>query len=531
MARILAARGMRSVSAAQAFLEPRLDALHDPFAFVHMEAAVERLLAAIRLGERVVVHGDYDVDGITGTVLLVTVLRHLGADVDFILPHRVEDGYGLGPDSVDKARAIGAVVLVAVDCGITSHDAGERAASSGLDLIIVDHHLPQGELPAAHAILNPRLPDAGYPEDDLAAVGLAFKLARALLLRADSGLRGISMLKLVALGTVADLVPLRGENRVMTYHGLASLADAVNPGLLELMRVSKVDPRAVSASDVGFRMAPRINAAGRLGHPRDAAELFLTRDKQRARQLAESLEELNVARRRMDREVFEQARQFAVSEDDGLVVAWGESWHRGVIGIVASRLVEHWGRPALVVSVEGDEAHGSARSVAGFDMVAALESVRELLTTYGGHHQAAGFRLPTRRLTELREALLAYAAATGPPDVAAPIVCDARLQAGQISTAFALELERLAPFGIGNPRPRFLCPDMRLAGPPRLLKHEHVKLMLRGDSGDIEAMAWRRSDLAAALTGVDVVSLVATIRPRRWAGRLSAQLEIQDIGT
>lgn len=529
-ARVLVGRGITSAEAGEAWLQPSLDTLHSPFRFHQMEAAVDRLLFAIRRGERIVVHGDYDVDGISGTVLLVTVLRHLGGDAEFLLPHRIHDGYGLNPEGVGRAAELGAGVLVAVDCGITALPACEAAASAGIDVIVVDHHLPRSELPVAHAILNPRLPDSGYPEDDLAAVGLAFKLARGVLERHASNFSGISLLKLVALGTVADLVPLRGENRTMTFHGLASLSDAVNPGLLALMKVAGVDPRRVTAGDVGFRLAPRINAAGRVGHPDRAAELFLTRDEGRARRLAGELQRLNTERQDLERGVLASALEAGASAEDPIVVVAGEGWHRGVIGIVASRLVDLTGRPAMVVSIDGEQAHGSARSVPGFHVVEALDAAAELLDAYGGHQQAAGFSLPARRLPELREALRAHAEGHDPSAMRAVLVCDDWLDAGRINPALALELERLAPFGIGNPRPRFLCADLRLAGPPRLIKDEHLKLLVRCDGDDLEAIAWRRAELAESLAGLDTVSLVATLKTRRWGGRMRPQLEIEDLG-
>ncbi len=527
-ARVLVARGLETVEQAQGFLAPGLDELHSPFAFVQMEPAVDRLLAAVQGGERIAVHGDYDVDGITGAVLLVTVLRHLGAEVDLILPHRVDDGYGLNPSGIDKAHAAGAAVLIAVDCGITAIDACAHARALGIDVIVADHHLPRSELPPAVALLNPRLPDSGYPEQELAAVGVAFKLARGLLERHSTKLSGTSMLKLVALGTVADLVRLRGENRVMAFHGLAGMASATNPGLLALLEVSGVDPRRVGASDVAFRLAPRINAAGRLGHPNDAAEMFLTSDPGRARRLAGKLQRLNSLRQETERGVAAQAIA-ACSGDDPITVVSGEGWHRGVIGIVASRLVERFGRPALVISTDGATAHGSARSVPGFNIVAALDAVAQQLTAYGGHHQAAGFELPASRVETLRSGLIEHANRQDPDALRSTIICDAVLDPETITPELALELERLAPFGIGNPRPRFLCPDFELAVPPRLLKEEHVKLQLRGPETDIEALGWRRADLATSLQGAARVSLVATLQARKWQGRLTAQLEIADI--
>lgn len=529
-ARVLVSRGIDTPDAARAWLHPSLDGLHDPFAFRQMEAAVDRILHALRRRERIVIHGDYDVDGISGTVLLVTVLRHLGGDVEFILPHRIDDGYGLAPRGILRAQNMGGRLLVAVDCGVTALAAAETASRVGLDLIIVDHHLPRSELPEARAILNPRLPDSGYPEEDLAAVGVAFKLARAVLRRHRPEISGLSLLKLVALGTVADLVPLRGENRILTHHGLLGLGEAVNPGLRALLEVAGVHRRAVTAGDIGYRIAPRINAAGRIGHPDEAAELFLTTDPGRAQRLAGRLQRLNSERQELERGVVAQVQEAGVSGEAPIVVAAGEGWHRGVIGIVASRLVEQTGRPAVVVSLDGELGHGSARSVPGFNIVEALASAAGILDEYGGHHQAAGFHLRASRMGELREALLAHATEHDPSTLGTALTCDDEIAPEAISAALVLELERLAPFGIGNPRPRFLCPGLRLIGAPQLIKEEHVKLRFRGRDRDLQAIGWRQAALAAALQGIDEVSLVATLRSDSWGGRLEPRLEIEDLG-
>ncbi len=529
MATILAGRGFSDAVTAEEFLQPGLEQLHSPFLFEAMEAAVERILSALQRGERIAVHGDYDVDGITGTVLLVTVLGHLGADVEFILPHRIDDGYGLNPSGIDKAHAAGARLLIAVDCGVTALAAAERATELGIDLIIADHHVPLTELPEAVAIINPRITGCGYPEGDLAAVGLAFKLARGVLQRHSGHASGISMLKLVALGTVADLVPLTGENRAMTWHGLRGLSQATNPGLRALLKVAGLEGCRVDAGDVAFRIGPRINAAGRLGHPNDAAELFLTRDPARATKLANRLQRLNSERQQVEKHVTREALEMPVGENDPIVVAAGEGWHRGVVGIVAARLVEQWGRPALAISIEGGRAYGSARSVTGFSIVGALDGVAELLDRHGGHPQAAGFELEASRIGELREALLATNSHVDIAALRPALLCDIDVDPEQITPALALELERLAPFGVGNPRPRLLCRDLHPLGEPQLLKEAHMKLRLRGGDGEVEALAWRRGALVEELVGMKRLDLVAKLKPRRWGGRLIAQLEIDDL--
>lgn len=527
---MLASRGIASVDEAERFLDPTLDALHSPFAFTQMEAAVDRLLAAIKGGERIVVHGDYDVDGITGTVVLLVALRALGADIDYLVPHRVDDGYGLKPAGIDRAREMGAAVVVAVDCGVTALAAADRAREHGIDLIIADHHEPGGELPRALALLNPRLPDSGYPEDDLAAVGVAFKLARGVLQRHRKGFRGTALSKLVALGTVADMVPLTGENRVFAHHGLDTLADAVNPGLRALMELAGV--RApVREVDIGFRIAPRINAVGRLGHPRDAVEMFLARDSGAARRLARKLHDTNDRRREVEAKVLEQALQQTPADDTAVVVAAGAGWHRGVIGIVASRLVESWGRPAVVMSIDGEHAWGSARSIPGFSIVGALSGVADLLEEFGGHQQAAGLQIASGKLDALREALAG--AGGGELEAAvqrsAEIRCDAELRLDGDALGLARELQRLAPFGIGNPRPRLLCRDVRVESEPQILKEEHLKLRVSAGDRAIDALAWRRADWAEGIARGDRIDVVAKLGVDSFRGRLRPQLELVDV--
>ena len=528
-AQILAGRGIDSVAAAQSFLYPSLDDLHSPFEFVQMEPAVERLLTAIERGERIVVYGDYDVDGITGTVVLLVALREIGADIDYLVPHRVEDGYGLKPRAVDRVHEKGAKVLIAVDCGTTDCAAAARARELGIDLIIVDHHEPGDEIPQATAILNPRLPGAGYPEHDMAAVAVAFKLARGVLERHPKRLLGTALLKLVALGTVADMVPLTGENRVIAKHGLATMGEAVNPGLRALMEFAGVRP-PVTETDIGFRIAPRINAVGRLGHPRDAVEMFLaTDDPGKARRLAELLHKTNAKRKKIQDKVIEQALKQKPPDTTSVVVAAGE-WHRGVIGIVAARLVETWGKPAVVIAIDETGAFGSARSIPGFDIVGALRKVSDLVEEFGGHPQAAGLKLRLENVEPLREAL----AATGGEELelamrhSEEIICDAELEFENSLSYLARELERLGPFGIGNPRPRLLCRDLRVES-QRVIKEQHLKLRVACGKQSVDAIAWRCSKLAEDLVEGVRFDAVAKLTINRWRGRAEPQLELMEV--
>lgn len=531
-ARVMAARGLDSMQAAQAFLAPSLDELHSPFCFVQMEAAVDRLLSAIERGEKIIVHGDYDVDGVTGTVVLVASLRKLGGNVGYQVSHRLREGYGLHPEGVESAHEAGAGVLVAVDCGITALPAAARARELGLDLVIADHHQAGGEMPEAVAILNPCLPDSGYPEPHLAAVGVAFKLARGVLERHPKDLQGTALLKLVAVGTVADMVPLTGENRVITHYGLSTLRETVNPGMRALLELAGVGRSKVSATDVAFRLAPRINAAGRLGDASDAIEMFLAADPGQARKLANKLHQANSRRRKLGEQILEAALEQPPADDDPFVVAVGDGWHRGVIGIVASRLVEHWGRPALVISVEEDAAFGSARSLQGFDLYSVLSGVEELFEEFGGHQQAAGMRLPTAKVEALRHELLSIdvAALDRAREDAGEIECDDEIDLERLAVAdIALELDRLAPFGVGNREPVFLCRNLRIELEPKAINDTHLKLWFRGADQRVEAIAWRRADLIPHLEGNPHLDAVAHLQMRSWAGRLRPQLELIDL--
>jgi len=359
---------------------------------------------------------------------------------------------------------------------------------------------------------------------------VAFKLGRGVLQRHASGRRGTALLKLVAIGTIADLAPLRGENRIITHHGLKTLKDAVNPGLLALMDVSGVGRAAVTTTDVAFRLAPRINAAGRLDDASAAIEMFLTGDPGRARHLAKHLHQVNKQRQQLGEEIVQSALEQEPSPEDGFVVAAGQGWHRGVIGIVASRLVEHWRRPAIVISIEGDEAHGSARSIAGFNILAALREAGEHLEEFGGHKQAAGIRLKAQNVSAFREALLATGREVLEDALRRTecLECDAELPADVSLRDLALELGRLAPFGAGNREPRFICLDMKINGDVVVINGAHLKMKLSTSSGDIEAIAWRQARVAPFLADCRRIDAVASLQMRRWRGRNNPQLVLED---
>ena len=520
LAELLVARGMTQATEAHAFLNPDIGQLHEPMRMRGMAAAVERVERAIAGREPILLYGDYDVDGTTAVVLLKTAIEMLGGEARFHVPHRLREGYGLQSSVLEAAHEEGARLVITVDTGMRAFAEAETARRLGLDLIITDHHLPEaGErTPDALAILNPNQAGCEYPEKALCGAAIAMKLAQALLERRDvERMREKtlpSFLKMAAIATIADAVPLRGENRVIAALGLRELSRPVGTGLRELFAAAALDPaaKAITGFDVAFRLAPRINAAGRMDVASEVIELFTTRDAKRARELAQKLERLN--RERRDTEAFalrgieERLETDAELASERLLVVEGDGWHRGVIGILASRVVERTAKPAIVVSVEDGVAHGSGRSVDGFHLLNAIESCAELFTRFGGHAFAVGFAMPAEKLGALKQRLSRYAeehlAAHEPEKV---LQIHAELPLDRITTVLAGWLKKLEPLGHGNAEPMFVARGVRLASAVRRMKERHIRLELmqqrEGAAGlggaAIRAvgwdMAWRAEEL------------------------------------
>lgn len=512
LARLLAARGWRETSALAEFLYPRLEHTHSPWLMLGMEPAVTRILAALAAGEPVRILGDYDADGTLATVLLRQALLSLApaaaANVTYRLPERLGDGYGLTVAAIEQAASDGVRLAITVDTGIRELEALRRARELSLDVIVTDHHLPGPALPDAFAILNPHQPACPYPDKNLCGSGVAFKLVHALLERAGH-LDGAwpprlrSYLKLVALATVADAVPLLGENRVLTRFGLLGLAEPVNPGLRALLDLALPNRARASAapraSDVAFRIAPRLNAAGRMGRADDVVELFAA-PPAAALALARKLEALNLERQQLcDRiqaeiEARLAAEPIPAAPASDLLLLAGENWHRGVLGIVANRLLERTGKAAAVVAIENGFAYGSCRAPAGFALLERLEACSDLLLRFGGHAQAAGFTLATANLEALRQRLCsplpAAPTAAGDPAPAAPEAAAFEVSLAELTPAFARELARLEPFGEANPEPRFRARALTLAAPPLRLKDRHLKLTLEQEGARLPALFW-----------------------------------------
>jgi len=488
LARLLVMRGIVDPDAAERFLTPSLAHLHSPYLMLGMKAAVDRLDAAIERKEGVLIYGDYDVDGTTAIVILKTAIELCGGSADFHVPHRIKEGYDLRGDVIERAAASGIHLIISVDTGIRAFAAAETAHRLGVDLIVTDHHLPGPDgMPRALAVLNPNQPSCGYPCKTLCGAGVAFKLAQALMERrlADRDQAPLlkSFMKVVAIATVADAVPLTGENRVFAKLGLEGLRSAVNPGLRALLEVAQVGGRPLTSGEVGFRIAPRINAAGRMDVARDVIELFSVKDPVRAREIANKLDQLNADRQAEERRILEaidsRLQQEPALLDAFCLVIDGDGWHRGVIGITATRVVERYCRPTLVISRDGDEAHGSGRSIRAFHLLNALESCAPLFTRFGGHAHAVGFSMPAANLPELCTHLDAYARARLTlADFEPTLDLDAEFSVNQITNDLFQALRRLEPFGMGNPEPVFAARNLSLLAPPRVMKQKHVKLKL-----------------------------------------------------
>ncbi len=497
-ARLLVSRGISGSVEAQRFLAPEFSHLHSPYEMLGMKTAVDRLQAAIERKEKILIYGDYDVDGTIAVVILKTAVELCGGVCEFHVPHRIREGYGMKDDVIERAAADGVRLIISVDTGIRAFAAAETARRLGLDLIVTDHHLPQAEgVPHALAVLNPNQAGCAYPCKSLCGAGVAFKLASAVMERAGHARVLPSFLKVVAIATIADAVPLVGENRVFAKLGLEALRTPVNPGLKALMEVSQVNGgRAVTATEVAFRLAPRLNAAGRMDVAADVVKLFSVRDAAQARAIAERLSQLNVERQQQEHRIVQEI-EARLEGDPTLRDAWcmvvdGEGWHKGVIGIAATRLLERYSRPVLVITREGQLAQGSARSIEAFHMLQALESCAPLFTRFGGHAHAAGFALPSEHIPELRAALDAYARTLlRVEDLEPTLSYDACVELQDITPELFRELQRMEPFGMGNPEPVFVARHLRLMIPPRVVKEKHIKLRVRQSAPPALATAKR----------------------------------------
>jgi len=534
VADILIQRGLTEVREAVDYLRPTMLSLASPFCFKDMSRVIERLTRALRSREKVLIYGDYDVDGVTSTALLYKTLIDLGFSAVTYIPHRQEEGYGLHRETIEKATRAGVTVIITVDCGITAFEEIEFAKELGLDVIITDHHEPPKLLPAAFAIINPKVLDSGYPFIELAGVGVAFKLAQALLQELKTPEVGLQsqkgLLELVALGTIADVVPLIGENRVLVYHGLKQMEATSNLGLEALLAECGLRDKTLKAGTIAFTLAPRINAAGRMDSARPGLELLLTGNPERAKELARKLSTENALRQTTEKEILAEAIEKLEAEELPLVIVLASTdWHHGVIGIVASRLVERYHRPVFMISVEGEIAKGSARGIPGYHVLDQLGVQAARLERFGGHRQAAGFSLVTEAIPGLREGLNVEAKKLVEEVFQKILTIDAFVEFSMLTESLQQELEQLAPFGFGNPGPVLAARQLPIYKLSQVGKDgSHLKLHI-GPKGILEGMAFRQGERLSELQANPQLDLAFSLDINTFQGRQQLQLLIKDV--
>ncbi|UCD76540.1 MAG: single-stranded-DNA-specific exonuclease RecJ [Phycisphaerales bacterium] len=551
--RVLAARGLCDPQLVERFCEPKLNHLHGPEMLPNVDQAAERLIDAVRQGQRIVIYGDYDVDGIAATAILHHVIKAVEpeADLHSYVPHRLDEGYGLNCDAMKQIKSEGADLVVSVDCGITGREPAATAREIGLDLIITDHHnVPDGGRPLPEAILvHPCLPGSDYPFGDLCGAGVAFKLAwRFATLwcgseRVSENLQKtlLDMLPLAALGTIADIVPLVEENRIIASYGLRLIRQSPLIGLQALIEASDLTDEHIDSEKVGFILGPRLNACGRMGHAAEAVRLLTDAPPEEAQTIARRLTQLNRQRQQTERTIFDQAAQMAedanmTGRDNRMIVLAHESWHPGVIGIVCSRLVNRFGRPAILFQHQGDVCKGSARSIDGYSIHDALMACEDRLSTFGGHDMAAGLSLNTADLPVFTESITAHANERISPEDLTPAIkidCDAALEELDLQTV--KQIGALSPFGRANPRPVLRVNRVTVADPPRQIgaNGRHLSFRVRQDEGSqrriIRAVWWGAGHLAGDIAAGMTLDVALEPKINEWNGRVSVEAEVRDV--
>jgi single-stranded-DNA-specific exonuclease len=531
IARVLTNRNVLTPEAAETFLGGTLDGLHDPFLMKGMDKAVARLEEAVRNKEKILIFGDYDVDGVLSVVILLKALAGLGAEVDYFIPERLKEGYGIKESHIRIARERGARLVVSVDCGIKAVEFTAKAREAGVDVIITDHHRPGDALPDAIALLNPVLEESGYPYSSLAGVGVVFKLIQALLEKKGRSAHLEHYAKLVAIGTIADVADLRGENRLLVKSGLKGLERVSNRGLRSLLDECGLLDKKVSEGDVGFRIAPRINAAGRMGAAVDAVRLFFSDDDESVR-LARQLSGLNSLRQNEEDKIYSEAlkriQEGSLDRRYRMLVLGCETWHRGIIGIVASKLKDLFYRPVLLFTYDDGQAHGSGRSISEFSLIECLNACRDIFLDYGGHTLAVGCVLPRERMGLLRERINQVAGVRlKDEDLLKKVKIDTRLNLAEIQTSFIESYARLAPFGVGNPKPTFLSEGVEVVGPPQILQGKHLKFLARQDDRTIEVLAWDKKEWSGEIRKGRRLDVVYSLRSSTFLGEEKYTLSLE----
>ena len=544
LCQILINRGITDAAAARTFLSPSLHDLHDPFQLAGMDAAVRRIVAAMQQGEQMAVYGDYDVDGVTATALLMTFFESLGLQVVSYIPERQGEGYGLNAEAMHQLARQGTQLLITVDCGSTALAEVALARELGIDTIITDHHQPPETLPAALAVLNPHQPACSYPNKNLCGVGLVFKLLTAL----RASMRQAGMLRerlpnlkrhldLVALGTIADVTPIRGENRVIVHYGLQELTHTLKPGLQALRQVSGRQDRAANVGEVGFQLAPRLNASGRLGSAAQSLGLLMARDRPEAERLAGLLDDVNQQRRTLQRNVeqtvHERIGQLYGGTPPAAIVLGHADWHLGVVGIVAARIAEHYHRPTFLLQVNNGIARGSGRSIPAFDLYGGLQHCAEWLQQFGGHRYAAGLTMAAEHLPARQEAFIRYADdRLGPEDLRPVLRLEAVVSLADVTETLVNEMTGLAPHGSGNPAPVFAAYGVHVASPIRRLGHEgqHARFRVEQQDVALEAIAFQQADhVAEAVAKASVLDIAFTPVFNQWRGRRTLELQLRAV--
>ena len=538
IAYLLSLRGVDSFKKAQRFFRPGIGNLHDPFLMQDMQVATERLCKAIRNHETVLVYGDYDVDGTTATSIVYTFLESFGISVEYYIPHRFKEGYGINPDGIQHAIDIGADLIVSVDCGITAIKEAQIACENGIDLIICDHHNVGPELPDAVAVLDPKRPDCNYPFDGLSGAGVGFKLIQGTINALGlSQTLAYKYLDLVAVSIASDIVPIVDENRILMREGLSMINSNPRVGLKALLQLIKMKPGHISTSNIVFSIGPRINAAGRMGDATTAVELMIATDETEASRYSRELESINKRRRTTDTRTMEEAvekveNDFNMDELSSMVLH-DPDWHLGVIGIVASRLVDAYYRPAIMLSTVEGKIKGSARSIKGFNIYDALKGCEDLLEQFGGHEFAAGLTMDASNLTEFRERIDEIAFSfLKENDFSPEIIVDSKLNLAEVSGKFWKLLSQFEPFGPGNLRPTFVSEDVCIEGVPSIVGNGHLKMKVRqGDSGVFDAIGFNMHEYMPKLINCNEnkIDVAYVLEENFWNGRRSIQMRLKDI--
>lgn len=534
--KILINRKIDTVDKINSFITPDLSELSDPFILKGMEQAIDRISEALRQNQKILVYGDYDVDGITATSLLFLVLNRLGADVEFYLPNRLTEGYGLSEDGIDQAKERGIQLIITVDTGITAIEEVEYARGLGIECLITDHHETGNGLPNAAAIVNPKQHDCPFDKAELSGVGVAFKVAQALYIRLGQDLRELDEhLDLVALGTSADIVPLLGENRILTHFGFKQIVRSTKPGLKSLTFVSGLMGKDIGTGQVVFVLAPRINAIGRLGDAKRAVRLLTTRDERLASEIARELESENKRRKTIDEktliEALEQIEEVCDLENDKAIVLASEGWHQGVIGIVASRLVEKYHLPAILIAIDNGVGKGSARSIPGFHLCEALKECEKYLIRYGGHKYAAGLSILPENVEDFRTKMISVSQENlSEDDLVSKLYIDSEIELEQINNEFLDDIERFSPFGPGNPRPVFITRNIEVVGQPYKVGRNHLKMKVRKGKALMDVIGFGFGDLVRPLSmRAGTIDMAYVVEYNHWNGVSRIQMRVKDI--